>query len=225
MRLAIFSLLIFSLLLFSLLLFSSYAFSNDCLPREYKLSIYYSNGMFNDISDSIIGLKNLENKVRFELKDYNTKYEISYNQSEAWYSQLIEVFSQKFTDSWSFFLLYISGDEPAPNWFQDALRNTVIERHGDTNDEDLQNHVTEYRSAIEACSRVMIVAHSQGNFYANGAWSEIYRTRSASGKYEMQNFLSLGLLSVATPTSYVGNWVRIPDDHEPITDYYTLTND
>jgi hypothetical protein len=72
---------------------------------------------------------------------------------------------------------------------------------------------------------LLIVAHSQGNFYANSAWDSIYGGKIKSDKYEMKNFPNIGLLSVATPAGHVGEWLLNPDDHEPITSYVTLIND
>lgn len=81
-----------------------------------------------------------------------------------------------------------------------------------------------YNSELLNCKRVLIVVHSQGNFYANSAWKIIYGLKM-KGKYMMKNFPAMGLLSVATPASHVGSGLRSSYDHAPITSYVTLNND
>ena len=91
------------------------------------------------------------------------------------------------------------------------------------NDADLQKHMSEYQSKIESCHRLLIVAHSQGNFYANQAWDRLYSNNI--GPYQLRNFSNVGLLSVASPANHVGDWLLTPDDQNSITSHVTLSND
>ncbi|WED23234.1 KTSC domain-containing protein [Vibrio sp. JC009] len=158
------------------------------------------------------------------IPEHKIDFHLSLNSNEAWYPQLVEVYYHKRSDTWGKFFHYLSGIEVAPDWFQDAVKDIAINAYGSVLDSDLAIHVKEYRKSIDSCNRVLVVAHSQGNFYANYAWSEIYSGQSSKG-YKQEDFHSLGIVSVATPASYVGNWIKKVDDHKLITDYVTLTND
>jgi hypothetical protein len=62
--------------------------------------------------------------------------------------------------------------------------------------EDLRNQVTHYRETIDGGTKVILVAHSQGNFFGNQAYTFLSPTQRAS----------FGMVSVATPAgSVAGN--------------------
>ena len=70
-------------------------------------------------------------------------------------------------------------------------------------DQDLTAHVARYAADLAAGKRVVVLAHSQGNFYANSAYE---RLSSKSG---------FGIVAVGTPASFTAG-------DGP---YTTLTND
>ena len=61
-------------------------------------------------------------------------------------------------------------------------------------DDDLDRHIQQYKSNILSGNKVIVVAHSQGNFFANQAWDKL-------AAHEKQ---SMGIVSVANPDSTVG---------------------
>jgi hypothetical protein len=72
--------------------------------------------------------------------------------------------------------------------------------------------VDNYLADLNSGKKVVIVAHSQGNFYANNAYRYI--------KEDYNKFIdSIGIVSVATPATWVEGAPRRPDDK--INDYYT----
>ncbi len=212
-----------------LALFSTNAFAENCSVSERKLAIYFSNGMFNDQNDARSSLKALMDTTvpHLQAQGYTLNYDIAYNQNEEWYYQILEVFRQRELEEWSLFYRWLSALEVAPDWFQEAMKSTTqsIESYNYVVDEDLQNHIAKYKSEIQSCKRLLIVAHSQGNFYANSAWDAIYQGKIDSEKYYMNRFPNIGLFSVATPAGHVGDWLLTLDDHKPITRYVTSSND
>ncbi len=58
----------------------------------------------------------------------------------------------------------------------------------------VDEHVSAYRSAIANGGRVLVVAHSQGNYFANAA----YKALSEEKREHME------IIGIATPTSFVG---------------------
>ncbi|WP_375753585.1 KTSC domain-containing protein [Vibrio sp. HN007] len=196
--------------------------ASECFDNNVGTKVFYANGMFNVSSDIYASIAELNRQLGY--RGYKFEIDASYNQSEVWYQQLVEVFAHKNIDNWSFFWQYLNGIIEAPDWFQEAIQDISANSHGVINDSDLAAYVGMYRKAIDECYRVLIVAHSQGNFYGNHAWSAIY-SGLTKNELPQTKFKSLGLLSVASPASYVGSYLQQPNDHKSITDYVTLTND
>lgn len=217
------------ILIVLLALFSTHALAEHCSVSERKLAIYFSNGMFNDEDDArdSLGALEAQTKPHLQAQGYTLNYDIAYNENEVWYYQILEVFGQKQREDWSLFYRWLGSLEIAPDWFKEAMESTSqsISSHNYVSDADLQSHIASYKSEIESCKRLLVIAHSQGNFYANSAWDAIYQGKAASGKYYMNRFPNIGLLSVATPAAHVGDWLLTLDDHHPITRYITLSND
>ncbi|WP_217495140.1 KTSC domain-containing protein [Vibrio sonorensis] len=210
---------------FILLLCSFDVIGSQCDPQSNKQSIYFSNGMFNEINDISISVYQLEKELSAFINPSAINYEISVNDSEQWLLQILEVAKQKLGDELSMFFIYLSSIDKAPEWFLEAVDEVVRSSFGNVNDQDLRQHVSEYQRAIDNCSKVLVIAHSQGNFYANSAWSQVYSRSFGNSMFEQRNFRSLGILSVATPSNYVGHQLLDEGDHLDITDYVTLTND
>jgi hypothetical protein len=86
-------------------------------------------------------------------------------------------------------------------------------------DADLPLHIEKYRGYLRSGSRVLLVSHSQGNLYANQAWSSLF-----GGGRNSVFVQSLGNVQVATPASVIsssqilrfgqqlGTWQTFPDD-------------
>jgi hypothetical protein len=94
---------------------------------------------------------------------------------------------------------------PDPSAVEDAIRSIEQAASADTyvNDPDLDAHVAHYTADLAAGKRVIVVAHSQGNFYANKSHE---RLPSTAG---------FGIVAVGTPASFTAG-------NGP---YTTLTND
>src|SRR5262249_42949448 len=65
-------------------------------------------------------------------------------------------------------------------------------------DSDLQKHVAHYRQELAAGNKVILVPHSQGNFYANLSFEELAVTDGIKSH-------QLSITGVATPTSFIAN--------------------
>lgn len=76
-----------------------------------------------------------------------------------------------------------------------------VEELGDTVDEgDLQRMISAVRGRlVNEQKKMIIVSHSQGNFYANRIWNRLIRDGGIDENYE--NYW--GNLQLATPTSYI----------------------
>ncbi len=169
-----------------------------------KVIVFYANGMFNTENDAEAARLELEKRIGTTLNGQPVEYKIAYNQNEGMIS-LVEVARQKSIDVWPNFFDWMSGRSDAPDWFWDAMKSLAVGVTKQTwfSDEDLQQHLWLYGTEIDAGNKVLIVGHSQGNFYANEA--------CILGN-DPNN---LKMVSVATPADSVAD-----DGH-----YTTLTDD
>lgn len=199
--------------------------ADDCPSSTPVLSVYYGNGMFNDYRDAEESGELLQILTYNQLNGYEINYNLSINNNENPFDQLLEVARQKLLQDYGVILLWLAGIEIAPDWFQDALSEVAIQYQAFSYviDRDLQQHVKQYKEDIEACQKVLLVAHSQGNFYGNEAWRWVYR--SIIGKLPLNQLKVMGMVSVATPASHIGEPLAYDGDQQQITRYMTLNND
>ncbi|MEL6612105.1 MAG: hypothetical protein AAFQ53_08430 [Bacteroidota bacterium] len=99
---------------------------------------------------------------------------------------------------------WIAGIEAAPDWFRDAYLDyiTAIDAANYVRDRDLAAFVDRFSQLIDQGNRVLLVPHSQGNFYANQAHRLIQDD-------------ALSILGVASPASLVeggGSYVSLQGD-------------
>lgn len=141
---------------------------------------------------------------------------VSYNPTSGILIDLLEAFAQKLTEdptlSWQLFFRWVSG-----RFISTSLLNILEDYFGTTGghkiaqaaaslsspqaytDTTVVAHASNYQSALLAGQRVMVVAHSQGNLYANAAFGRLRSTNT--GAYNLNAF---GIAAVATPANFVG---------------------
>lgn len=130
--------------------------------------------------------------------------------------QPAEVMIQKILqDDWSMFWRWLGGIQSVSQSVQDFMNQMAVSANANSYlfDPDLQKQVALYRGLLKNDNRVVIVAHSQGNFYANAAYSALILNNPAwiSG---------VGIVQVATPAasnqgSKLGNnepQITVPED-------------
>ena len=190
---------IYSVFLFPFITHTTYA-ECDHPDATEEVRIYFANGMNNSIDDARKSKEKLQAELGMQDKDFG----IAYNDNENWLTQLLEVYHQRKNESDEFWYWLRHMDE-APQWFRDEYVQKVgrFNENMVRNDPDLQKHINKYLADLESGKKVVIVAHSQGNFYANNAYRWI---RINYQKYKN----SIGIVSVATPSNWVeggGNYV------------------
>ena len=97
-------------------------------------------------------------------------------------------------------------------FFQNKMQNYIYDVY--VNDDDLNDHIDNYRRDIKKGYKVVLLAHSQGNFYANFAYDMLYKVENR----EITSTDSLGIVSVGTPAS------RVKDNFDSTTAPYTTFN-
>lgn len=158
-----------------------------------QVRIYFANGMSNSYRKA----KTSQEKLQFELGMQDKDFGIAYNDNENWLTQLLEVYQQRQNESDEFWY-WLRNMGQAPQWFKDEYAQKVgrFNEQMVINDPDLQKHIRQYLADLVSGKKVVIVAHSQGNFYANNAYRYI--------KMNYQKYRnSIGIVSVATPATWV----------------------
>ncbi len=199
--------------------FLNQAIAGVCLN---KTAIVFSNGMFNDQDLADLSKKRLEDELR--ASPYSTpflaefEFYLAYADnggaagplSLAGMGQLHEAFVQKQAATESMFWRWLGGFPGAPAWFSAKMQNLAkaVNAAAYVNDIDLQKQLKGdpanikqqpgYRALLNQGMRVVIVAHSQGNFYANAAFDALKAQKPAWAN-------SIGIVAVASPTKRVAD--------------------
>lgn len=189
-----------------LILYTTNAFPQQtCETNDTNEStrIYFANGMSNDPKDAS------ESSLKISDLLYGSPtyaYRTSYNANENWLTQLLQVYQQKKLDQKlevqsEEYWYWLRNMEEAPQWFQAVYNDSMDEfQESDVyNDPYLVSHVNNYLQDLYNGKKVVIVAHSQGNFYANNAYRRILDEHP-----EYRD--NIGIVGVATPASSVLGW-------------------
>lgn len=179
----------------------------DCF-NKIKTKFYFGNGMNNTKVEALISAIKL--KILYNLKPEDPRYEyvsfnLAYNENEEYFKQIYNVFQQKLEDNrWYKALKWLNGYEVPPQVVQFAILNTYSLLKKKYNDSDLNSFYMNYKNDLENFNTVVLISHSQGNFYANEVGARIYKEFSSDPKkmHLINNFYNY---QFATPTSFIAN--------------------
>lgn len=167
--------------------------------------VVFGNGIMNTHKDATESLERAEELLRATLPPEEfalLDFELAENKTYGLLNDLYESAKQKaLSDNVAVsFWRWWGGIEVMPDFFQTemlrlAARFDFSSMVGST---DLNEHVSLYRTSLTAGKKVVNIAHSQGNFFANAAWNTLFIEMSPT---QMKGF---GIVSVANPTSFVG---------------------
>lgn len=188
---------IFQLFLIAIFTLSAEAvFALDC--QTPRLAPYFGNGMFNSASQAEISRTALEDFMRKRgLLTSKGRVALAYNFSEAVAEQLLQVTTQKDEEVGRSFFRWISNLSSAPQFFRDMAQAamTAYDFKAYFEDADLRLQIEHYEADLNSGEVIVVVGHSQGNFYSNTSWENLQRLEKYKGK--------LALVGVAAPVSYI----------------------
>jgi len=183
--------------------FQDLPISKDCPGSESSAVLIFANGMFNDPEDAVRGKKALISKIEGRFPSYD----VAYNFNETPLLQILQVFWQKRRSDqrfrWSYFS-QMDGPPEVKASIQEKVKEMTKEFY--VRDADLRNHVALYKRYLKAKKSIVIVAHSQGNFYANGAFEYLQdeqNEQTPDNEFLNAKDLRLKIVGVASPDSYV----------------------
>lgn len=192
--------IVFIILFLTLILYAS--------PRY--IDFYYANGMMGETKTKEKDtwkeyVKTLQ-YINPDISSENSTAKVAYNANELWgIGDAIEVVFQK-----------LIGDIISWGKVQRLLReyvmdNDLIEYFNGLsqafNSEDLQVQINAYKTSLRKDHSLIVVAHSQGNFFTN----KVYETLSSCQQH------SFKMIGVASPSAVVsGGGARTSFDNDPV---------
>lgn len=172
---------------------------NSCSLRGGDTRVYFVNGVFNDYDKAVENCQVLVERVNVAFSPEEMAQitvDLAFNKSSVFLiPDLWEAYKQDVNTDYSQFYRMLAGIEAFPEFFRDTFLRIArtIEIWGAVGNDDLQNHLALYRDSIREGNKVIAVAHSQGNLFANQAYPLLLSE-------ERQSF---GIVSVANPDSFV----------------------
>lgn len=174
---------------------------NACLKR--RPSIYFGNGMFNSRDSAEESQWALQSRL-----DSDVPVRLAYNLNESALRQMFQVAEQARTEYGGSFWRNLGDLSAAPAAFRQIAIDTArrIDESRLLKDGDLQVQIQSYEKDLSANHKVIVVAHSQGNFYANESW----RILESAGRGT--NFRIVGAASPASRMEGDSDYTTLKED-------------
>lgn len=164
--------------------------------------VVFGNGIMNNEADADRSLYRIQELLRANtppVEFEKFEFDLAYNQSYGLMRDLYESVKQRVGQDNAVvsFWRWLGGREAVPDAVQEELLRMATRFDFSTmvGDEDLADHLALYRNSVHAGKKVVVIAHSQGNFFANAAHNILY-----TGATPIQSN-SFGLVCVADPAS------------------------
>jgi hypothetical protein len=199
---------------------AAYAQSDSqlCPPETFATRIYFGNGVEggNSKEDQEPSRLLLENTLRGYVSTH-TSYQLpidcqvistAFNKGNGLIRDLIQSAEQLIAADSTILSTWLQ-TSLLPQLFIDTISASIQSRTFEIvdNDPELIAQVEEYRQALQSGQRVVVVAHSQGNLYANKAYQKLGNA--------ITTFSRFNVVSLATPDSTVaanGPWITSFED-------------
>ena len=196
--------------------------NEECQPDD-KTVVFFGNGMETPKRDAIDAKEALKIALEKDVSDGKFTlpadvqldsicYGVAYNTDELGYLDLFQAIRQFLepnpTQTWQLISRLIRG----PSGFQRAYAQIISYYNSDLylNDPAFQEQIARYRTEITEGRKIIIVSHSQGNFYSNQAYARLLNEGTSSTRLE--------IVAVATPDDVIA-------DDPTNTSYTTLFGD
>lgn len=160
---------------------------------ECKSDLYFANGIMMKYSEqnaSLIWIDKVDDLLmtKPEIQGKIANIKISYNISQGFLDDLIESFEQVMSNEWewqiftAFFTVYLTEHGIQEDWVPHI--------------KDLTKQVKSYKESIKLGHGVVVIAHSQGNYYTNEAYELLDDWMKPYFK----------MMGVATPANHVAGF-------------------
>jgi hypothetical protein len=173
---------------------------------EANTVVVFGNGIWTQKTSAQDSLDVLEEKLQSRLTSdqfQSLSFELAYNKTgipegdilRGSLRDLFESFIQLSEESSSQFWRMLADIDPIPDSLQQAFQDSAasVDKLALVTVADIQKHISRYKVIIADQQKVVVIAHSQGNFFANQSYGNLTP--------EEQNRFSI--ISVATPDGFV----------------------
>ncbi len=160
-------------------------------------NVYFVNGINNSRNQADKSKKVLRTLVIPDAPDGNV--DKLYNTTEGVLSDLLETYRLGAIDkNYKNFWLWLDKPDRAPEWFKPIYYQTLskYDERTYTQDPDLQTMLAKLQSRAQSRKKTILVAHSEGNFYANMIVNNLQSSNPELAA-------CTGVVAVATPAIYV----------------------
>lgn len=212
----------------------------NCSIEPDKVSLFYINGMFTNeasLEDNTYELARFYNLNLSSLNvSGNINVEYSWNKSEVFLQQFKQVALHKFTELNVNKLVQdnisntFAGFHVAPTSQQAAQETTdvmsaILKEITGTyyQDQTFQHAYQSVASLLDDCNRVVLIGHSQGNFYTNALLDALYTDYRYPDGSTLDDYRMLGYFGFALPTTSVGGYTGTQYPH--LMGFVTNDND
>ncbi len=168
-----------------LLFLSESSLANVC---SFGTKIFYGNGMLNSYVEALQSMNALE-KLEFAKSNSLFSYDLAFNRNDSELLNFVTVVAQKLENDYTTAWKYIFGLQDLPNF--DLINNSAL--FSESIALNQKRMLEQYRSALKEGNKVIIVSHSQGNFFAEEALNTI-------SSFDHPWEIGLGNVRVASPT-------------------------
>jgi len=182
------------------------------LCQENGTTVFFGNGIFTTEISARNAAIILQDDLREALSDSPDEYlkynfSVAYNRTDGFVKDVFEVVRQDIGAKTSMFIRLFGNTlntvdklllDAIPDIFANALSSVASEFDKNAiSISDVKNHVDLYKARIKEGQKIIVVPHSQGNFFVNSAYLHLTD----------EERVSFGIVSVANPDSKVaGNW-------------------
>lgn len=188
------------------LLYTSNAMAGNvqCKEKEVfvNLAVIFGNGMKNTPESARNATRTLKPHVisKLGVEEDAVLFYTAINIDDV-AEQYLKVVKQRLKASTTEFVKMINGIIPFPDSYSEVMDGFISDAYvRELNDHNLQEHLIMYKNLLDLGRKIVVVAHSQGNLYANAAYDSLFSVPNAPYK---ENKNAFRIVSVGTPANRI----------------------
>lgn len=157
--------------------------------------VYFGNGMFTTDDAAERNLRALKRAMRSAgLIKGHIRFDLMRNANEDAPEQLAEVLRMRLGDSYARAVGRLAGwIADHPEEYTALVAQHLVSKNESVSDSDIRRQLIKYLRDLGSGARIIVVAHSQGNMYANRAYASLTSQSAHQGQ--------IGVVHVATPST------------------------
>ncbi|MFN3617089.1 MAG: hypothetical protein ACK4TS_03795 [Aquabacterium sp.] len=171
--------------------------AGTCSSHPHQVVVYFGNGINTSPESAERSMLLLRRNLGTTYNDKALRYDLAYNATDGMVDDLKQAAQQAGIQWTSDLANWLIRERRAPPWFN-RWHRLQIERFTLGLLPEVDQHVDSYRHAIAQGQSVLVVAHSQGNFYANDA------RRLLQSQLSPEQLRRFAIHGVAVPANNVG---------------------